>query len=345
MNILLTGGAGFIGSHTATVLLGAGHDVTIVDDLSNSSADVLDRLRTITGREVCFVQADVRETEVLRRVLTSQRIDAVIHFAGLKAVGESCIKPLAYFDANVHGAISLLRAMDETGVRSLVFSSSATVYGDPRYLPLDESHPTSASNPYGRTKIHIEDILADVAASQPLWRIAVLRYFNPVGAHDSGLLGEDPSGIPNNLMPFVARVAAGTLPHVAIFGDDYDTPDGTGVRDYIHVMDLAEGHLAAIPYLGTAKGGCHTFNLGSGRGYSVKEMIAAFAQASGRDVPSVVAPRRSGDVASCYADPSRAEEVLGWRARRSLAEMCASAWKFQTMRSAEAAEAGGEKAV
>lgn len=329
MNILLTGGAGYIGSHTAALLLREGHDVTLFDNLSNSDVGVLDRLHAISNREISFVQADIRETDVLERVLFGNRIDAVLHFAGLKAVGESVRMPIAYYDNNVNGTISLLRAMAATNVRTLVFSSSATVYGDPKYLPLDENHPTAPSNPYGQTKLHVEHILRDVAASEPLWRIAILRYFNPVGAHDSSQLGENPSGVPNNLMPFVARVAAGKLARVEIFGDDYDTKDGTGVRDYIHVADLAEGHLAALEYLSRAQPGYEVFNLGTGQGYSVREMIAAFAAASGRPIPSVVVGRRSGDVASCYADATRAREVLGWRATRTLADMCASAWRFQ----------------
>ncbi len=330
MNILLTGGAGYIGSHTAALLLREGHDVTLLDNLSNSDIGVLDRLHAISNREISFVQADIRETDVLERVLVGNHIDAVIHFAGLKAVGESVRLPIAYYDNNVNGTISLLRAMQATDVRTLVFSSSATVYGDPKYLPLDEKHPTGPTNPYGQTKLHIEEILRDVAASEPLWKIAILRYFNPVGAHDSGLLGENPNGIPNNLMPFVARVAAGKLPRVEIFGDDYDTADGTGVRDYIHVADLAAGHLAALGYLSRTPPGYEVFNLGTGQGYSVKEMIAAFAAASGRPIPSVVVGRRAGDIASCYADPTRARTLLGWEARLTLADMCASAWRFQS---------------
>ena len=343
MNILLTGGAGYIGSHAAALLLREGHDVTLFDNLSNSDVGVLDRLHAISNREVSFVQADIRETDVLERVLVGNRIDAVIHFAGLKAVGESVRMPIAYYDNNVNGTISLLRAMAATDVRTLVFSSSATVYGDPQYLPLDEKHPTAPTNPYGQTKLHIEDILRDVAASEPLWRVAILRYFNPVGAHDSGLLGENPNGIPNNLMPFVARVAAGTLPQVEIFGDDYETADGTGVRDYIHVADLAQGHLAALDHLSQAQPGCEVFNLGTGQGYSVKEMIAAFAAASGRPIPAVVVGRRPGDIASCYADATRARQVLGWHATRTLADMCASAWRFQSRLAERKASADAAK--
>lgn len=329
MKVLLTGGLGYIGSHTAAALVAAGHQPVLLDNLINSEIGVLDRLIAITGQPLPFVQADVRDTDTVARVLVEHRIAAVIHYAGLKAVGESVRIPLAYFDVNVGGALGLLRAMDATGVRNLVFSSSATVYGVPCYLPIDECHPTAAINPYGRTKLQVEEILADVAAAGG-WRMIALRYFNPVGAHPSALLGERPLGTPNNLMPFVAQVAAGQLPHVEIFGDDYDTPDGTGVRDYIHVMDLAEGHVAALGRFAREAPAFETFNLGTGRGTSVREMIAAFAAASGREIPARVAARRAGDAACCYADPGRAEAVLGWRATRGLAEMCESAWRFQS---------------
>ncbi len=329
MNVLLTGGLGYIGSHTAAALVAAGHTPILLDNLANADLGVHDRLAVVGGVELPFVCADVRDTDTVARTLIEHRVEAVVHFAGLKAVAESVHMPLAYFDANVGGTLSLLRAMDSAGVRQLVFSSSAAVYGTPRYLPVDEAHPTEAITPYSRTKLHIEEILADLAAAGE-WRMVVLRYFNPVGAHPSGLLGERPQGTPNNLMPFVAQVAAGEHPCVEIFGDDYDTPDGTGIRDYIHVMDLAEGHLAALQRLFAAAPALETFNLGTGRGYSVREMIAAFAAASGQDIPSRVAPRRGRDVASCYADPSRAAAVLGWRAKRGLAEMCESAWRFQT---------------
>ena len=330
MNILLTGGTGYIGSHTAVVLAGAGHRPVLLDNLSNSSADVVDRLAQITGSRFPFVEGDIRDTALLRRVLADEGIGAVVHFAGLKAVGESVEQPLRYYDNNVGGTISLLQAMDETGVRQIVFSSSSTVYGEPAYLPYDESHPTMPNNPYGRTKLQVEQILGDLAGSASSWRIACLRYFNPVGAHASGLIGEDPNGIPNNLMPYIARVAGGRLPFLNVFGDDYPTPDGTGVRDYIHVMDLAEGHRAAIDFLaGSAGAGWHAFNLGTGCGYSVLDMVRAFEQASGRPVPYRIAPRRSGDIACYYAKADLAAAELGWRALRSLDDMCASTWHFQ----------------
>jgi UDP-glucose 4-epimerase len=333
MKILLTGGTGYIGSHTAVVLAEAGHDVVLFDNLSNSSAEVVDRLATITSQKIPFVQADIRDYDALKAACQQHRIEAVIHFAGLKAVGESVAKPIEYFDNNVGGTTCLLKVMRELDIRHLVFSSSATVYGDPKYLPLDEAHPTSATNPYGRSKLHIEEILADLAKSDASWRITSLRYFNPVGAHASGLIGEDPNGIPNNLMPYVARVAAGKLPHLNVFGNDYDTPDGTGVRDYIHVMDLAEGHLAALHALAGRGEPYDVINLGTGRGYSVLDMVTAFEQASGRKVPYEIAPRRPGDIAACYAHVDRSATVLGWRARRMLDDMCSTMWKFQSRQS------------
>lgn len=328
MNILLTGGLGYIGSHTAVVLAQAGHRLVLLDNLSNSRLDVADRLAAILGVKPVVEVGDVLDTIRLRLILKHYAIDAVIHFAGLKAVGESVAQPLAYYHNNVAGTVSLLRAMAEQGVKRLVFSSSATVYGQPQYLPLDESHPTSATNPYGRTKLHVEEILRDLAASDPTWRIAILRYFNPVGAHESGLIGEDPNGIPNNLMPYIARVAAGQLPHLNIWGDDYPTPDGTGIRDYLHVMDLAEGHRAALDQLAHTDQSCDTFNLGTGRGTSVLQMVQAFEAATGQRVPYRIAARRPGDVAECWADPGKAQRVLGWRATRTLHDMCASAWGF-----------------
>lgn len=329
---LLTGGLGYIGSHTALVLLQAGWRVVLLDNLANSREAVLDRLVTLTAQRPVFVKADVRDQAALERTLRDEAVDAVIHFAGLKAVGESVSDPLAYFDANVGGALSLLKAMASSEVRSLVFSSSATVYGTPRYLPLDEDHPTQAVNPYGRTKLHIEEILQDLALADSRWRITALRYFNPVGAHESALLGEDPQGIPNNLMPYLARVAAGLLPELQVFGQDYDTVDGTGVRDYIHVMDLAEGHLAAL--LRQSPSPWRVLNLGTGRGYSVLEMVRAYGVAVGRSLPYRLAPRRAGDVAACYAKPEAAYAALGWRASRGLEEMCASSWAFQSRLSA-----------
>ncbi len=331
MSILLTGGTGYIGSHTAVSLASAGHNVVLYDNLSNSRADVVDRLEKITGRRLAFTQGDIRDTAHLIHTMKAHQVTRVVHFAGLKAVGESVQKPLAYYDNNVTGTVSLLNAMQETGARTLVFSSSATVYGDPDYLPIDEAHPTRATNPYGHTKLLIEQILTDLANSNNEWRIACLRYFNPVGAHESGLIGDDPQGIPNNLMPYVARVAAGQLDQLTVFGDDYPTPDGTGVRDYIHVMDLAEGHCAALDYLSTNVGstGALCWNLGTGQGYSVLEIISAFRAASGKHISYRVAPRRAGDIGACYANPEKTSRELGWSAKRTLADMCASAWEFQ----------------
>ena len=327
-NVLLTGGAGYIGSHTAVALAAAGHRVVVYDNFSNSEPAAVQRLAQVLGAPVVVIEGDVRDTALLQRTLLEQKIDAVIHFAGLKAVGESVLKPVDYYANNVQGAISLLQAMQGAGCTTLVFSSSATVYGDPHYLPIDEAHPTRATSPYGRCKLHIEEILSDLSVADPSWRLAALRYFNPVGAHASGLIGENPNGIPNNLMPFVAQVAVGKLPQLNVFGNDYDTPDGTGVRDYIHVMDLAEGHLAALKFL-MQHSGLHTFNLGTGRGYSVLEMIKAFEAASGKPVPYTVAPRRAGDIASCYASVEFSAQTLNWRATRSLKDMCESSWKFQ----------------
>lgn len=328
MNILLTGGTGYIGSHAAVVLAQAGHVPVLYDNLCNSRAEVAQRVSKIVGRPLTLVRADLRDQALLAHTLREHAIDAVLHFAGLKAVGESVAQPVAYYENNVTGTLSLLRAMQSSGLRTLVFSSSATVYGEPRYLPLDEAHPTGATNPYGRSKLHIEEMLADLAASDPGWRIACLRYFNPVGAHESGLIGEDPSGVPNNLMPYVAQVAVGRRAQLSVFGNDYPTPDGTGVRDYIHVMDLAEGHLAALDYL-QGHAGWQAINLGTGQGYSVLEMVRAFELASGRRVPYQISARRPGDVASCYASADQAQRLLGWRARRTLADMCASSWRWQ----------------
>lgn len=328
MNILLTGGTGYIGSHTAVVLVEAGHSIVLFDNLSNSSRDVVDRLEKITNQSIPFIEGDVRDTSLLSKTIKNYKVDAVIHFAGLKAVGESVEKPLEYFDNNVGGTISLLEAMQENQVKALVFSSSATVYGEPQYLPLDEGHPTSATNPYGRTKLHIEEMLQDVVASDSAFGVVCLRYFNPVGAHESGLIGESPNGTPNNLMPFVSQVAAGKRAKVNVFGDDYPTVDGTGVRDYIHVLDLASGHLAAINFL-AGKKGWHAINLGTGYGSSVLEMISQFASSSERSVPYEVVGRRPGDVASCYASAEKAEKLLNWKATRDLKSMCSSAWKWQ----------------
>jgi UDP-glucose 4-epimerase len=328
MNVLLTGGMGYIGSHTAVVLSRAGHQVVLYDNLSNSSDQVLEKLSQITDQPIPFVKGDVRDTELLKATLAAHEIDAVIHFAGLKAVGESVEKPVEYYANNLQGTISLLQAMQSAQVKTLVFSSSATVYGQPQYHPLDENHPTSATNPYGRSKLHIEEMLNDVAGAAPDWRVACLRYFNPVGAHESGLIGENPNGVPNNLMPYIAQVASGLRPCLSVFGGDYPTEDGTGVRDFIHVMDLAEGHAAALNFLSESPG-WHAINLGTGQGYSVLDVVQAFEKASGRPVPYQIVARRAGDVAACYAHPNKASECLNWRAMRSLDDMCTSTWRFQ----------------
>ena len=328
MNVLLTGGTGYIGSHTAVVLSELGHQVVLYDNLSNSSDSVIEKLFQITGQQIYFVNGDVRDTELLKGTLAAHHIDAVIHIAGLKAVGESVEKPVDYYANNVQGTISLLQAMQSAKVKTLVFSSSATVYGEPEYLPLDENHPTRATNPYGRSKLHIEEMLNDIASSDSDWRIACLRYFNPAGAHEDGLIGEKPHGVPNNLMPYIAQVAAGQLAVLSVFGDDYPTADGTGIRDYIHVMDLAEGHAAALGFLSQTTG-WHALNLGTGAGYSVLDVIQAFERAAGRQVPYKIVARRVGDVAACYADPKKAIEALNWSATRTLYDMCASTWRFQ----------------
>ncbi len=328
---LITGGAGYIGSHTCVELLCAGHDVVVIDDLSNSSAEALRRVEVLGGRQLAgFIQADVRDRAVLNGVFARYPVEAVIHFAAKKAVGESVALPRAYYDNNLNGLLSLLEAMDDAGVRRLVFSSSATVYGDPASVPIDEGFPTAATNPYGRTKLMGEEILRDVGAADPRWNIALLRYFNPVGAHRSGRIGEDPDGLPNNLMPYVSQVAVGRLERLNVFGGDYPTPDGTGVRDYIHVVDLARGHLRALERIGGLPG-VSTFNLGTGRGYSVLEVVKAFEAASERSIPYRIVARRPGDVAACWADPARAAEVLGWRAELDLAAMCADAWRWQRL--------------
>ncbi len=329
MRVLVTGGTGYIGSHAVVELIEVGHEVVIVDDLSNSKESVVDRIETITGVRPGFHRVDIRDGKVVAAVL-EDGFDAVMHFAGLKAVGESVTMPLAYYDVNVGGTVSLLEAMEANGVKTLVFSSSCTVYGDPAELPVTEDTPTSgATNPYGWTKLMIEQILADLWAADPEWRIARLRYFNPAGAHRSGLIGEDPNDVPNNLMPYIAKVAAGELDELPVFGDDYDTPDGTGVRDYIHVVDLARGHLAALDYL-SRHAGVHTWNLGTGRGRSVLEMVAAFEAATGTRVPYRIVARRPGDVAATWADPSKAERELSWKAELDVTDMCADMWRWQT---------------
>ena len=327
--ILVTGGAGYIGSHTVVELMAAGLEVVVADNFSNSKPAVLNRLETIIGRRPAFAHLDVRDRAALRRLFGSERFGAVIHFAGLKAVGESVAQPLRYYDNNVSGSVALFESMAEAGVKTLVFSSSATVYGDPHSVPISEDFPLSATNPYGRSKLMIEDVLRDVAKADPDWRIALLRYFNPVGAHPSGMIGEDPNGIPNNLMPYVAQVAVGKLKELSVFGGDYPTPDGTGVRDYIHVMDLAAGHLAALRALNGWRG-VLTANLGTGRGYSVLEMVKAFEAASGRAVPYRIVGRRPGDVAQCYANAALAERLLAWRALRGIDDMCVDAWRWQS---------------
>ena len=330
MKVLLTGGAGYIGSHTAVACLEAGHEVVVFDNLSNSSAISLERVSRITGKQVEFIQGDIRDGAALRAVFAAHTIDTVVHFAGLKAVGESVEKPLHYYDNNITGSIVLLEAMIESGVHSIVFSSSATVYGDPARLPITEDFPLSATNPYGRSKLFIEEMLHDVARANADVKVALLRYFNPVGAHLSGLIGEDPRGIPNNLMPYIAQVAGGRRPYLQVFGDDYPTPDGTGVRDYIHVVDLARGHVAALNRLQSGKG-VSTWNLGTGKGVSVLDMMKAFEKASGKKVAYQIAPRRAGDIAQCWADPARAVHDLGWRAEYDLEHMCVDTWRWQQM--------------
>lgn len=326
--IFVTGGAGYIGSHTCVELLEAGHEVTVFDNFCNSTPEALARVAAITGRQVRLIEGDIRNRAALESALKESQPQQVIHFAGLKAVGESVQQPLRYYDNNVVGTVRLLEAMEATGVRSIVFSSSATVYGDPQRLPLTEDHPLSTTNPYGQTKLVIENMLREVHQSNPAWRVAILRYFNPVGAHPSGLIGEDPQGIPNNLMPYVTQVAVGKRDYLNVWGSDYATPDGTGVRDYIHVVDLARGHVKALDHLMLHEG-CVAINLGSGTGYSVLDMVRALATASGRDVPYKVGPRRPGDVAACYANAKLAEQLLGWRAERGLAQICEDAWRWQ----------------
>jgi UDP-glucose 4-epimerase len=329
--ILVTGGAGFIGSHTCVELLNADYDVVVLDDLSNSSAVALKRVERITGKAVrAFYEGDVKDGALLDRVLREHPVTGAIHFAAYKAVGESVQKPLEYYQNNLGGTLELVRALRDAGVFNLVFSSSSTVYGEPDAVPVTEESPLKPpTNPYGRTKSMNEQMLTDIAASDPRWNIALLRYFNPIGAHPSGLIGEDPKDIPNNLVPYVAQVAVGKLPFVRVFGDDYPTPDGTGVRDYIHVVDLARGHVSAFDYM-RGKTGVHVFNLGTGKGYSVLEVVRAFSAACGRALPYQILPRRAGDIAANWADPSRARELMGWEARYGIEDMCAHAWKWQS---------------
>ncbi len=328
--LLLTGATGYIASHTWVALLAAGYDVVGLDNLSNSNRVVVDRIATISGKTPRFVEGDVRDRALLDRLFAEHKIGGAIHFAALKAVGESVAQPLAYYDNNLNGLLTLCASMQGAGVKTLVFSSSATVYGNPHTVPIREEFPLSATNPYGQTKLMGEQILRDLERADPHWRIGYLRYFNPVGAHESGLIGEDPGGVPNNLMPYVAQVAAGRRERLMVFGGDYPTPDGTGVRDYIHVCDLADGHLAALRYL-NERGEGMTVNLGTGRGYSVLEVVEAYRRASGKSIPYEIVARRPGDIASCYADPALAQRLLGWQARHDLDRMCADSWRWQSM--------------
>lgn len=328
MNILVTGGAGYIGSHTCVELLKKGYNAVVLDNYSNSCPESVKRVEKITGKKISLYEGDVRDNEILDKIFSAHKIDWVIHFAGLKAVGESCEKPVEYYDNNLNGTLTLLSAMRKHGVKKIVFSSSATVYGTPERLPLDETCKTGGTtNPYGTSKYFQELMLKDVYSADNEWTVALLRYFNPVGAHESGLIGEDPKGIPNNLTPYIAKVAVGELKEVGVFGNDYPTPDGTGVRDYIHVVDLARGHVSAIEKL--TKSGVYTYNLGTGTGYSVLDVIHAFEKACGRKLPYVIKPRRAGDIAECYSDPSKAEKELGWKAQYGIDDMCLSLWNWQ----------------
>ena len=329
MAVLVTGGMGYIGSHTTVELLKAGYEVVIVDNLSNSKELVKDRIKAITGKEPKFYKYDVLNKEDMDKVFSENTIDSVIHFAGYKAVGESVAKPLEYYHNNLTSTFVLLELMRKYGVKNFVFSSSATVYGDAKIIPITEDSPLYATNPYGRTKLMLEEILRDVYSSDNSWNIALLRYFNPVGAHEGGTIGEDPCGIPNNLMPFITKVAIGELKELSVFGDDYATPDGTGVRDYIHVVDLAKGHLKALEKLKT-NSGLVTYNLGTGNGYSVLDIVKAFSEASGREIPYKIAARRPGDIATCYSDPRKANEELGWKAEKGIKEMCEDSWRWQS---------------
>lgn len=332
MAILLPGGAGYIGSHTAVELLNAGKEIVIIDNFSNSKPEVLDKIKKITGKDFKFYEMDYSNKEELNKVFTENKIDAVLNFAGYKAVGESVKKPIEYYMNNISGALVLLDVMRAHNCKKFIFSSSATVYGDPATVPITEEFPTGGTtNPYGTTKLFIEQILKDIYNSDNSWDICILRYFNPVGAHESGLIGEEPQGIPNNLMPYVARVAAGILPELSVFGNDYDTPDGTGVRDYIHVVDLAKGHVKALEKLDKEHEGLFIYNLGTGTGYSVLDMVKAFEKATGKEVKYKIAPRRSGDIAKCYADPAKAKIELGWVAEKNLDDMCKDSWHYIEM--------------
>ena len=329
MKILLPGGAGYIGSHTAVELLNAGKEIVIIDNFSNSKKEVLDKIRKITGKDFKFYEMDYLDKEKLDKVFEENEINAVLNFAGYKAVGESVQKPIEYYKNNISGCLELIETMKKHGVKKFIFSSSATVYGDPETIPITEECKTGGTtNPYGTSKLFIEQILKDTYKSDNTWDICILRYFNPVGAHESGLIGEEPQGIPNNLMPYVARVAAGKLKELSVFGNDYDTKDGTGVRDYIHVVDLAKGHVAALEKLDKEKKGLFIYNLGTGNGYSVLDMVKGFEKATGKKVPYKIAPRRSGDIATCYADPKKAKEELGWEAKKDINDMCKDSWEY-----------------
>ncbi len=332
MSVLVTGGAGYIGSHTCIELLNAGYEVVVVDNLYNSKKTALDRVEEITGKKVTFYEVDCCDEEALQKVFDENpEIDSAIHFAGYKAVGESVAKPIMYYENNIMSTLSLVKCMNKAGVKNIVFSSSATVYGRPAQIPITEECPKGeCTNPYGQTKSMIEQILQDLYVSDPSWHVMLLRYFNPVGAHKSGLIGEDPKGIPNNLMPYITQVAIGKLEKLGVFGNDYDTPDGTGVRDYIHVVDLAAGHVKAIDKI-KEKEGVSIYNLGTGKGYSVLDMVAAFGKACGREIPYEIKPRRAGDIDTCYSDPAKANRELGWKAEHSLEEMCADSWRWQSM--------------
>ena len=331
MKILVTGGAGYIGSHTCVELLNAGYDVVIVDNLDNSNSKAVDRIEQITGREVTFYEKDIRDKEAMHEIFALEKPKCVIHFAGLKAVGESVQKPLEYYENNINGTLVMLDAMRKNGCKNIIFSSSATVYGDPAFIPITEECPKgSPTNPYGWTKSMLEQILTDLHTSDPEWNVILLRYFNPIGAHKSGLIGEDPKGIPNNLLPYVAQVAIGKLKCLGVFGNDYDTPDGTGVRDYIHVVDLAVGHVKAIDKI-KEDPGVKIYNLGTGKGYSVLDIVKAYSKACGHDIPYEIKPRRAGDIATCYANASLAKKELGWEAEYGIDEMCADSWRWQSM--------------
>ena len=330
MRILVTGGAGFIGSHTCLCLLNEGHEVVVFDNLCNSSEEALNRVKQLTGKDITFYKADMLDRDALEDIFNKEKIDAVIHFAGLKAVGESVSKPLEYYHNNITGTLVLCDVMRKHGVKKIIFSSSATVYGDPAFIPIPEECPKGkCTNPYGQTKSMLEEILSDIQKADPEWSVILLRYFNPVGAHESGMIGEDPSGIPNNLTPYITQVAVGKLKEVGVFGNDYDTPDGTGVRDYIHVMDLAEGHVKALKKFEDTPA-VYIYNLGTGHGYSVLDMIKAFSKAVGKEIPYVIKERRPGDIATCYADPAKAKAELGWEAKRGLDEMCEDSWRWQS---------------